>query len=488
MAIRYTAIGALALGMMVVGCGDDAISSATDATDSDTSSTSTSSTSSTSSSTGPETTTTTTTTTTDTTTTTSDTTTTTTSGPGTESDTDVTATDTTTDTDTDGPTCEDGLQNGDESDVDCGGSCLPCADGLLCNDAPDCVSGNCLDGICAPNEQCNNGQLDDGESDVDCGGLCGPCEAGQMCLGDEDCLGACVDGFCDATECLEDVDCEGMNGECAVYACVESACVPEAINEGGDCGGDDLCSSQNVCTAGVCGGGVPVDCSDLDNACTVGLCNPEDGQCIAEVAPNDTPCQAALGCGDAAVCTDGACIDPDGEAFFYEPFSNNDNGWTLGTEWEIGPAVAGCGDPDTDHSPGDDNGVAGVVLGGCATTALHDYYCLTSPVFNASEYPGQDLWLTFYRDLYSDYTPYMKNKIEVLNKDGTWVTVYETFGAPGINDSEWTYQEYDLNALKEKNEAMQIRWCNNIGNGGAFNRGSWNIDDVVLGPAMCQPY
>lgn len=51
----------------------------------------------------------------------------------------------------DDPTCDDGIQNGDETGVDCGGSCAPCA--------------TCDDGI-------QNGD----ETGVDCGGSCAPCQ------------------------------------------------------------------------------------------------------------------------------------------------------------------------------------------------------------------------------------------------------------------------------------------------------------------------
>jgi len=40
--------------------------------------------------------------------------------------------------------CEDGTKNGDETDVDCGGSCsTKCAEGLNCDDNDDCLSGSC---------------------------------------------------------------------------------------------------------------------------------------------------------------------------------------------------------------------------------------------------------------------------------------------------------------------------------------------------------
>ena len=42
--------------------------------------------------------------------------------------------------------CVDGEQDGVETDLDCGGgTCSPCADGLLCNSGSDCQSTNCVD-------------------------------------------------------------------------------------------------------------------------------------------------------------------------------------------------------------------------------------------------------------------------------------------------------------------------------------------------------
>lgn len=48
-----------------------------------------------------------------------------------------------------GGTCSDGVRNGAETDIDCGGgSCGPCADGSSCSTGPDCVSGLCTGGVC----------------------------------------------------------------------------------------------------------------------------------------------------------------------------------------------------------------------------------------------------------------------------------------------------------------------------------------------------
>ncbi len=46
--------------------------------------------------------------------------------------------------------CIDGIKNFDETDIDCGGSCIKCQDGQDCNESNDCTSGLCTAGKCAP--------------------------------------------------------------------------------------------------------------------------------------------------------------------------------------------------------------------------------------------------------------------------------------------------------------------------------------------------
>jgi len=97
------------------------------------------------------------------------------------------------------PTCSDGVKNGDESDVDCGGRCAPCADGRSCNTARDCRSGQCDNNVCTPVPSCTDGVKDGTESDVDCGGSCSPCPIGKQCAKAGDCAtGECVSGVCAA--------------------------------------------------------------------------------------------------------------------------------------------------------------------------------------------------------------------------------------------------------------------------------------------------
>jgi alpha-tubulin suppressor-like RCC1 family protein len=94
--------------------------------------------------------------------------------------------------------CNDKLKNGDETDVDCGGSCPGCANGLACVLDVDCASLRCGPfGVClAPS--CIDGKKDGTETDVDCGGdACGPCASGKACLAHADCASeACLSKAC----------------------------------------------------------------------------------------------------------------------------------------------------------------------------------------------------------------------------------------------------------------------------------------------------
>jgi hypothetical protein len=46
--------------------------------------------------------------------------------------------------------CSDHHHDGDETDVDCGGSCPKCALGKACKTTSDCVADDCVDGFCQP--------------------------------------------------------------------------------------------------------------------------------------------------------------------------------------------------------------------------------------------------------------------------------------------------------------------------------------------------
>jgi hypothetical protein len=78
------------------------------------------------------------------------------------------------------PTCTDGLKNGSETDVDCGGSCsTKCANGKICASGSDCSSSYCgPNGLCAAAPSCSDGVQNGTETGIDCGGSCPACPSG----------------------------------------------------------------------------------------------------------------------------------------------------------------------------------------------------------------------------------------------------------------------------------------------------------------------
>jgi hypothetical protein len=102
--------------------------------------------------------------------------------------------------------CADGVKDGLETHVDCGGGiCPPCAVGKMCLINADCVSLGCdVTTLTCDANQCHDGIKDGTETDVDCGGsICPLCAAGKMCLINAD----CSPGICDLSG-------TATNGQC----------------------------------------------------------------------------------------------------------------------------------------------------------------------------------------------------------------------------------------------------------------------------------
>jgi len=72
------------------------------------------------------------------------------------------------------PTCDDGLQNQDETGIDCGGQCPVCP---TCNDGIQNQDETSIDfgGSCSTCSTCNDGIQNQDETDIDCGGSCPAC-------------------------------------------------------------------------------------------------------------------------------------------------------------------------------------------------------------------------------------------------------------------------------------------------------------------------
>jgi len=159
--------------------------------------------------------------------------------------------------------CTDSLQNGDESDVDCGGgTCPACGDAAGCSVATDCVSLVCTGNVCVA-ATCGDGVRNQGETDVDCGGPCSPCGAGLGCDTADDCVShICTLGVCKVATCFDgvenqnetDVDCGGLCAPCATGAeCSVNADCQYGVCSGGVCTCTPACGGK-VCGPDSCGG------------------------------------------------------------------------------------------------------------------------------------------------------------------------------------------------------------------------------------------
>ncbi len=222
-----------------------------------------------------------------------------------------------TDTEEDKPSCSDDKKNGDETDVDCGGGkCDKCAENKHCSENSDCLSDNCEDGTCKIKiDPCADGEKTGDESDVDCGGSCSTkCADGKTCNAAEDCASNMCDGVC--ISCADgtkngnesDIDC---GGSCDTK-----------------CADGKACNSGEDCANGFCDGNVCTSCSD-------GVLNGDEadidcgGRCGANCAV-DKPCHSdndceTYNCGES-LCKAIDCQDTaePGDIIINEVFANPD--------------------------------------------------------------------------------------------------------------------------------------------------------------------
>lgn len=376
----------------------------------------------------------------------------------------------------------DGIDNNcnqlvDETFPNKGKACvLPDEMGACVVGKKSCISGQetCVPDVMPTVEACNDIDDDcDGVVDNDVPGTGFDCDTGYagVCrLGQLACKGGKIDCFPNTSSSPEkcnllDDDCDGMVDE---------------ENPGGgvfcDTGKPDACAlGTTQCTSGV------LSCnSTMDNE--VEVCNGIDDNCNGTVDEGNPGGGVACGCNGIRACINGKIVCQGGPTVFLEEDFSNAANWMLDAEWDIKPppAMVACGDPTSDTSPGTDNMLAGVNVGGCAaTTPLHPYYYLTSPEFNTANAPA--VILTFKRWLRSDLAPYMNSVVEVYNGI-TWYPIYQNGGAV-VADTAWTTMTYDLTNYRNAN--MRIRWGFTVGAQGTAATGSWNIDDVRVMAGHC---
>ncbi|MBU0553914.1 hypothetical protein KKF91_14770 [Myxococcota bacterium] len=203
-----------------------------------------------------------------------------------------------------------------------------CADdGDLCNGAPACVEGACVD---------------DPSRAVACPPPSAPCLEAACTPS----TGACVEipvadgqGCDDQDACTEGDRCEG--GRCVgdlVCACRAPADCAAADDR-------DLCNGVLTCVEGACvvDPATVITCPTPEGQCEVARCAPETGDCLVEPALNGLPCDDDDPCSAPDACQGGLCVP--------------------------GPPQCGCTDDAACAALDDDdlcNGVFRCVNGACA--------------------------------------------------------------------------------------------------------------------------
>ncbi|MBI5505584.1 MAG: hypothetical protein HY899_12350 [Deltaproteobacteria bacterium] len=174
---------------------------------------------------------------------------------------------------------------------------VACDDGQFCTQGDHCLNQNCVGG----------GALDCSDA-VACT-VDGCSEASDQCT-HQPSNALCANGtFCDGAEICDAltgcgagaaVDCSNLDGTCVTGVCDEAGdvCSTQAANEGGDCDDGNFCTVNDRCQSGVCSGD-PRDCADAVS-CTVDGCNETSDQCTHQAS--DALCSNGTFCDGAEIC------------------------------------------------------------------------------------------------------------------------------------------------------------------------------------------
>jgi len=199
-----------------------------------------------------------------------------------------------------GETCDDGLQNQDESDVDCGGSCpTKCPEMRACRAPSDCATNECIGDVCVPEQTCSDGIKNQDETDVDCGGatsMCPRCMPDAACTDGPDCdSGFCILGVCQAAGSCSD----GMQNQDETDVDCGGSCGP--------CANGNTCIASSDCRSNTCeGGGVNICINPGGPTCSDGMQNRDesDVDCGGALC---APCMVDQACTTGTDCASGAC-------------------------------------------------------------------------------------------------------------------------------------------------------------------------------------
>ena len=181
------------------------------------------------------------------------------------------------------PRCDDAIQNGSETDVDCGGECDPCGVGDECDGPDDCESDRCdhqcgdpaqCELTCLPAAVCGDGVVEDTEACDDGNAVTEECEYDEInctvcaadCTEQPGVTRLCGDGNVDPEEQCDDNN--GITEECAYGEANCTICAADCTEQPG---ATRLCGDGNVDPQEQCDDNntVTEECDYGQAACTV---------------------------------------------------------------------------------------------------------------------------------------------------------------------------------------------------------------------------
>ncbi|WIA24026.1 hypothetical protein OEZ85_013645 [Tetradesmus obliquus] len=188
-------------------------------------------------------------------------------------------------------------------------------DGTSCNDGQPCtVKDQCVNGECKGSPLvCPKKRQASTCKEIRCNPLTGqcaelpladdtPCDDGKWCTTDD----VCVSGVCTG----QPRNCPESTNQCTLGACIEGSQSCGFVNrpDGAVCetAGTTRCG-VDTCSNGQCVAANRTDCSALDDVCNVGTCNAQTGACEKDKKADNTPCDDGEFCTTGSVCTAGLC-------------------------------------------------------------------------------------------------------------------------------------------------------------------------------------
>jgi len=185
------------------------------------------------------------------------------------------------------------------------GLCLA-EDGRECSDNLDCLNNHCASGICCAVSCDRPGECHTSEGAT--------CKDGKTCeypkakdgTACDDAKACTVNSTCKAGECSggKPQRCDDGN-PCTDDVCEEPlGC--KTRNNAASCDDGDRCTTEDRCDAGYCTGKLQ-SCSEHDDVCNEGRCDPETGECRKEPLPDGSACDDTDSCTARDSCVAGSC-------------------------------------------------------------------------------------------------------------------------------------------------------------------------------------